>query len=267
MRKIKIGFIGCGNMGGAIASRVAQYEDAIVFVSDYSVEKAEKFASEIGAATSDNFEIAKKCDYIFLAVKPQVMAGVLTEIKETLASRKDRFVLVSMAAGITIEKIKSLCGDFSVIRIMPNTPVAVGCGMIVYATSADVSKEETENFAAFMKDCGRLDPIDEGKIDAATAIHGCGPAFVYMFANAMADAGVANGLTRDQAMEYSAQTLLGAAKMILESGKHPMELKDNVCSPGGSTIAGVMALDGYAFNAGVEAAVNAAYERTKELGK
>ena len=161
--------------------------------------------------------------------------------------------------GVTLQKDGSLNIAVSMSKM--------NCGMIVYATSADVSKEETENFAAFMKDCGRLDPIDEGKIDAATAIHGCGPAFVYMFANAMADAGVANGLTRDKAKEYSAQTLLGAAKMILESGKHPMELKDNVCSPGGSTIAGVMALDGYAFNAGVEAAVNAAYERTKELGK
>ena len=267
MSKIKIGFIGCGNMGGAIALQVAHYPDAEVYVSDYSAEKAEVFAKEIGGIATTNAEIAKKCEYIFLAVKPQVLPGVLEGIKGELCAREDRFVLVSMAAGVTIDKIKSLAGDFPVIRIMPNTPVAVGCGMIVYAVSADVANSETAAFLGFMASCGRLDSLDEVKIDAATAIHGCGPAFVYMFANAMADAGVANGLTRDQAKEYSAQTLLGAAKMILETGKHPMELKDNVCSPGGSTIAGVMALDGYAFNAGVEAAVNAAYERTKELGK
>lgn len=267
MSKIKIGFIGCGNMGGAIASRVALYPDAEVYVSDYSAEKAEEFAAEIDGKATTNCAIAAECDYIFLAVKPQVLPSVLEEIKGELAERNGRFVLVSMAAGITVERIKSLCGDFPVIRIMPNTPVALGCGMIVYTSSADVTEVETAAFRTFMDSCGRLDPLDESKIDAATAIHGCGPAFVYMFANAMADAGVANGLTRDQAKEYAAQTLMGAAKMILETGKHPMQLKDEVCSPGGSTIAGVLALDGYAFSAGVEAAVNASYEKTKELGK
>ena len=142
MSKIKIGFIGCGNMGGAIASRVALYPDAEVYVSDYSEDRAKAFALEIGATASTNEEIAKNCEYIFLGVKPQVLTSVLDGIKDSLAARADRFILVSMAAGVTLEKIKSICGNFPVIRIMPNTPVAVGCGMIVYSASVDATADE-----------------------------------------------------------------------------------------------------------------------------
>ncbi len=267
MDNVKIGFIGCGNMGSAIATRVAVNQRYEVYVSDYSSEIAISLASKIGGSSETNYGIAELCDYIFLAVKPQVIASVIDEIAPVLKSRKDKPVIISMAAGVSIEKIKKLAGNLPVIRIMPNTAVAVGSGMIVYALTEDVSERSLSQFTEFMSRCGKLDRISEDKIDAATAIHGCGPAYVYMFANAMADAGVANGLTRSQALEYSAQTLIGAAKMILESGKHPMELKDNVCSPGGSTIAGVLTLDEYCFNAAVESAVNAAYERTMELGK
>ena len=256
MENIKIGFIGCGTMGSAIATRVAINQRYSVYVSDYSSEIAESLATKIAGTCETNYGIAELCDFIFLAVKPQVIPSVLEEIYPVL-----------MAAGIPIEKIKKLTGGLPVIRIMPNTAVTVGAGMIVYSVSDDVPDASRVQFNEFMSRCGKIDRIDEEKIDAATSIHGCGPAYVYMFANAMADAGVANGLTRAQALEYSAYTLLGAAKMILESGKHPMELKDNVCSPGGSTIAGVLALDEYGFNGAVEAAVEAAYNRTVELGK
>lgn len=267
MENIKIGFIGCGTMGSAIATRVAMNQRYSVYVSDYSSEIAESLATKIAGTCETNYGIAELCDFIFLAVKPQVIPSVLEEIYPMLKSRKQKPVIISMAAGIPIEKIKKLTGGLPVIRIMPNTAVTVGAGMIVYSVSDDVPDASRVQFNEFMSRCGKIDRIDEEKIDAATSIHGCGPAYVYMFANAMADAGVANGLTRAQALEYSAYTLLGAAKMILESGKHPMELKDNVCSPGGSTIAGVLALDEYGFNGAVEAAVEAAYNRTVELGK
>ncbi len=267
MNSVKIGFIGCGNMGSAIATRVAINQRYDVYVSDYSPQVADSLAAKIGGSSETNYGIAEISDYIFLAVKPQVIESVLDEISPVLKERKTKPVIISMAAGISISRIREITGGTPVIRIMPNTPVTIGSGMIVYSLSEDVSGTSLSQFIEFMSRCGKLDRISEEKIDAATAIHGCGPAYVYMFANAMADAGVANGLTKAQAIEYSAQTLIGAAQMILQSGKHPMELKDNVCSPGGSTIAGVLALDEYGFTAAVEAAVDAAYKRTVELGK
>jgi pyrroline-5-carboxylate reductase len=150
---------------------------------------------------------------------------------------------------------------------MPNTPVAVGQGMILYTATADVSSEQMKAFLTMLSAAGRLCAIDEARIDAASAVSGCGPAFVYLFIEALADGGVECGLPRAQALELAAQTALGAAQMVLATGRHPGDLKDAVCSPGGTTIAGVHALEDGAFRATAMGAVNAAYQRTLELKK
>ncbi len=249
-------------MGGALARAVSKVLSTNIYICDYNEEKAEAFAKEIGAKKSDSITIAKECDFIFLGVKPNVLPSVLDGIKENIGSG----TLVSMAAGVKIEKITANVGNLPVIRIMPNTPVAVGMGMISFCKSDAVSEDISEGFKAIMAEAGTLLEIDEKLIDAATAVAGCGPAFVYMFAEAIADGGVQCGLPRDKALIMAAETLKGSAEMILKTGKHPGELKDNVCSPGGSTIEGVHALECGSFRADVSGAVIASYEKTKKLG-
>ena len=171
-----------------------------------------------------------------------------------------------MAAGVALADLRALAGvECPIIRIMPNTPAGVGQGMILYTANDTVTSPMLEGFLGGLSHAGRFDPIPERLIDAAGAISGCGPAFVYLFAEALADGGVACGLPRDQAMLYAAQTLLGSAQMLLESGRHPGQLKDAVCSPGGTTIAGVRTLENAAFRAAVMNAVIAAYEKTARL--
>ena len=172
-----------------------------------------------------------------------------------------------MAAGVSISKLEALLGDCPIIRIMPNTPVAVGNGMITWCKNALVSKDIEAKFLYLMSDAGALDEIPESMIDAASAVAGCGPAFVYMFIEALADGGVECGLPRDKAILYAARTLSGAADMVMKTGKHPELLKDEVCSPGGSTIEGVHALEASAFRAASADAVISAFEKTKKLGK
>ncbi len=259
---MKIGFIGCGNMGGALARAVSRVMNTNVYIYDHNEEKAATLAKEIGAKKSDNISIAAECDFIFLGVKPNILPSVLEEIKNNLG----RGVLVSMAAGVSLEKIKGLVGEYPTIRIMPNTPVAVGCGMISWCKNGNVSDTQSTDFETIMSKAGRLLLIEEKLIDAATAVAGCGPAFVYMFAEALADGGVECGLTRDKALTLAAETIKGAAEMLLKTGKHPGQLKDEVCSPGGSTIEGVHALEQGAFRATASSAVIAAYEKTKKLG-
>lgn len=262
----KIGFIGCGNMGGALAKAAAK-SDAQILLSDCNKEKLITLANEIDANKSTNHEIASICDYIFLGVKPQMMCDTLNEIKEELSSRSDRFVLVSMAAGLETQKIKELAGgNYPVIRIMPNTPCSVESGMILY-TIDGVNENEEQIFLKVMSHSGTFDKITESLIDAGSAVSGCGPAFVCQFVEALADGGVAAGLPRDKALLYAATTLEGTARLILKSGEHPEVLKDRVCSPGGSTIEGVRRLEKGAFRGDVIDAVIAAYNRTKELGK
>ena len=158
-------------------------------------------------------------------------------------------------------------GDYPVIRIMPNTPAAVGSGVILYDTTENVSQEALEQFLRNMEKCGWLDPLPEKLIDAGSAVSGCGPAFVCLFMEALADGGVMCGLPRDKAMAYAARTLEGTAKLLLETGNHPGQLKDAVCSPGGSTIVGVKALEEVGLRSAAINAVEAAYIKTKELGK
>ena len=193
--------------------------------------------------------------------------AMLEPLRFILAERTKRFVLCTMAAGLPVARIQEMAGgDYPVIRIMPNTPASVGEGMIQYC-SANVTAEEEAAFCRLMAPAGRLDAVAEGMIDAASCVSGCGPAWVYQFIEALADGGVACGLPRAKAQEYAAQMVLGSAKLVLESGKHPGALKDAVCSPGGSTIQGVRVLEEHGLRGAVMDAVLAAYDKTKEMGK
>ena len=263
----KFGFIGAGNMGGALATAISRkFSGEDLLVCDYDNKKAEDLAQKISATPSDNETIAQNCEFIFLAVKPQVMESVLSGIKDSLKNRTDRFVLVTMAAGLSAEKIASFAGgNYPIIRIMPNTPVFVGEGMILCSAWGDVAQAEINAFCNALEFAGKIDMLDEKLIDAAGSLSGCGPAFVYMFAEALADGAVECGIPREKALNYSYQTLFGAAKMLLETGEHPAKLKDAVCSPGGTTIAGVHALENGAFRSCCMNAIKSAYKRTLEL--
>lgn len=265
---MKTGFIGCGNMGGALIKAAANSIDKNdIYVYDKCREKADALSASLGVVSCDEGKIVKEAKYIFLGVKPQVLKAAIGEIKDALDARKDRFVIVSMAAGVKISTITDLFGfELPIIRIMPNTPVSVGEGMILYDANDLVSKEEKEEFLKILKKAGKLDNLPEALIDAGCALSGCGPAFVDLFIEALSDAGVKCGLPRDKAILYAAQTLLGASRLVIETGTHPATLKDAVCSPGGSTIAGVHALEESGFRGATMDAVCAAFERTKELG-
>ena len=269
MSNYKYGFIGTGNMGGALAVAVCKaINPKEVIIADKQTVKAEIMAEDLGCHFAETNVVASRAKFIFLGVKPQILEKVLLNIKPILEYREDRFILVTMAAGVDIATVNKILGkDYPVIRIMPNTPVSVGKGMILYNCNNNVYMDEIGEFCDGLKYAGRLDKPDEKLIDAASAISGCGPAFVYMFTESLADAGVECGLSRDKALEYAAQTVSGAAELVLSSDTHPAELKDRVCSPAGSTIAGVHALEKNSFRAGVIEAVNASFKRTKELGK
>ncbi len=261
---MKIGFIGAGNMGSALARAASRASGAEVYISDVNEDKARELARALGGVATDSIEIAKSCDCIFLAVKPQHIEGVARSIAQYV----DKATVVSMAAGVSLASIEGYIEkELPIIRIMPNTPVSVGRGMILAAPNKNVSEQALAAFISIMRNAGDIDVIDERLIDAGTAVSGCSPAFVYMFIEALADGGVTAGLPRDKAQLYAAKTLIGAASLLLESGKHPGELKDAVCSPGGSTIEGVRALEEGALRGVVSGAVIASFEKTKRLGK
>ena len=264
-----IGFIGTGNMGGALAQATARAVAADkIFLSDKNQDKANSLAAVLDCNAVTVAEIAEKCHFIFLGVKPQMMADLLGRIAPILHCRATPFTLVSMAAGITTVDIQKMAGgNYPVIRIMPNIPVTTGSGVILYCATDNVSEDDISAFRWALNNAGLIDPLPEHLIDAGSAISGCGPAFVSLFIEALADGAVSCGLTRQQATAYACQTLMGTAKLIVESGMHPGELKDAVCSPGGSTIAGVTALEQGNFRASVIDAVTKAYKRTQELGK
>jgi pyrroline-5-carboxylate reductase len=265
---IKVGFIGAGNMGSALAKAAVKSADTKVYLYDMYEDKAKTLADEIGAEFKSNEYIAEMCDYIFLAVKPNIIKAAAEEISKTVAKRKN-FAVVSMAAGVSIDAIEKAFSnsEIPIIRIMPNTPVGVGKGMTLWCKNGNVTDEVAAGFEKIMEHSGRVDAISEKLIDAASAVSGCGPAFVYMFIEALADGGVECGLPRDKALLYACETLIGAAETVKASGKHPEELKDAVCSPGGSTIAGVHALEEGSFRASSANAVRAAYQKTLTLGK
>ena len=261
---MKYGFIGCGNMGGAIARALAM-ETTDITVSDRS-GKAAALAQELGCLYSDVQTIAAQCDRIFLGVKPHMMKDVLAPLQTVLLQRKP--LLITMAAGLEIRQIEAFAGGaLPVIRIMPNTPTAIGKGVIQYCRNSLVSDEMLKDWKKDMTHCGLLDELEERLIDAASALSGSGPAYMYVFLEALADGAVACGIPRAKAMEYAAMTMVGAAEMVLTTGAHPGALKDAVCSPGGSTICGLQALEQHGFRSAAMDCVIATYNRNKDLGK
>lgn len=262
----KIGFIGTGNMGGAIAQAVSRSTPSgELLLADFSAQKAQQLAGQLGAQATNNRTIAETCDVIFLGVKPQMMEAMLGELAPVLQARQDRFILVTMAAALTCQRIRDMAkGDYPVIRMMPNIPATIGQGVILYCTLG-ATDEELAAFQALLTPAGLVDPIDEHLIDAATGISGCGPAFAFMFIEALADGGVACGVPRDKALRYAAKMLEGSAAMVLASGQHPGALKDLVCSPGGTTIQGVRALEQGGLRGAAFEAVVATYEKTQAL--
>ncbi len=267
--KYKIGFIGIGNMGGALLRAVCRKMGGVgIAVSDMDEGKTSAAVKEFGCTAVTAAELAGEAEYIFLGVKPQVMGVMLAGIKDSLSNRETTPVLVSMAAGLTIGTIREMAGgDYPVIRIMPNIPASVGEGMILYSATENVTEGEIAFFLDFMEFTGVLDRIPETLIDAGSAVSGCGPAFAALFIEALADGGVTCGLPRDKALLYAEQMVIGTAKYLLETGVHPGQLKDSVTSPGGTTICGVKALEECGFRNAAMEAVIAAYRRTLELGK
>lgn len=261
-----VGFIGCGNMGGAMARAVRMVGPEVeLFFANRSPEKAQTLAARLGGQVQDNLWIAQNCSLICLGVKPQMMPRVLEELAGVLAARRDRFVLLTMAAGLTMERIRRLAGgDYPVVRIMPNTPASIGAG-VVQLCAVDVTGEEKQELMELLSGAGLVDELDEGLIDAACAVSGCGPAFAYMFMDALARSGEACGLPYDKALLYASQMLEGAARLARVSGQSPTQLRDAVCSPGGATIQGVKALEANGFETLAGEAVKAAYARTLEL--
>lgn len=262
-------FIGTGNMGSALARAAARtLPPEQILLSNRTPGKAEALAGELRCAAAPVHEAARDGEYIFLGVKPQMMEGLLSEIAPVLAARTDRFVLVTMAAGLTMERIAAMAGGaYPVIRIMPNTPCAVGEGVILWDANAQVTEAEASAFTAALSGAGVLDRLEERLIDAGSAVAGCGPAFACLLLEALADGGVSCGLPRQKALLYAAQMLKGTAALQLSTGTHPGALKDAVCSPGGSTIAGVRTLEERGFRGAAMDAVIAAVEKTRELGK
>ena len=260
---MKIGFLGCGSMGGAIARAVSQVTKDIVLTDRSGRGKA--LADQLGVAYGSAKEIARDCDWIFLAVKPQMMEAALSPIRESLQEKKP--LLVTMAAGLSMEKIETMAGgDLPVIRIMPNTPAMVGAGMTQYCCNGLVTEENERHFLPLMAHTGHVDKLEEGLIDAASALSGCGPAYMYLFLEGLADGAVACGIPRAKAYEYAAATMEGAAKLMLTAGQHPGQLKDAVCSPGGSTIQGVRVLEEKGLRAAAMDCVIAAFEKSRKLG-
>lgn len=265
----EFGFIGVGNMGGALAGAVCKKVGGEnVCVSDYSAEKAEAFAKSFGCRAVDNGEIASHAKFIFLGVKPQVLPSVAESLRVTLAARKEPFVLVTMAAGVSIASLEAMLDMRApVIRIMPNTPVAVGEGMILYTANDAVSQEDIREFVGALSLAGKTDYINEEDIDAASVISGCGPAFMYMFLEAMQETGIRLGLNGEKARLYAEQTMRGAATLAMTSQESLEALRIRVCSPGGSTIEGVKKFQSLGLSDTVSEALNASYRRTLELGK
>ena len=261
---MKYGFIGCGNMGGAIARALSQSTKDIA-LSDRS-GKGQALAKALGITYSDNAAIANTCDRIFLGVKPHMMRDMLLPLAPVLAQRKP--LLITMAAGLQLQQIEQFAGtSLPIIRIMPNTPTAVGKGVIPYCRNELVTDEMLADWLQDMAPCGLLDSLDEGLIDAASALSGSGPAYMYLLLEALADGAVACGIPRAKAMDYAAMTMAGAAQMYLDTKTHPGALKDAVCSPGGSTIAAIRVLEQHGFRSAATECVIAAHNRNKELGK
>lgn len=266
-----VGFLGTGNMGGALAKAVCKQIGAPqVMLANKTRAKAQALADECGCAVAQENAQLAQMDVIFLCVKPQMMGALLEELAPVLNQRIAQGhapVLVSIAAGLSLATLRGyLSGEsqrLPFVRVMPNTPVEIGQGMVAVCGAED---DACACVCELLGSAGRVARMEERLMDSFSAVAGCSPAFVYMMIEAMADGAVRTGLPRAQAQMFAAQAVLGSAAMVLESGKHPGALKDAVCSPGGSTIAGVAALEEGAFRATMMQAIMASFQRNQELG-
>lgn len=265
----KIGFIGSGNMAkaminGIITSNLVDRKNIIV--SAKTSETLERIEKELGVTTTlENKKIAREVDILILAVKPYLYEAVLKEIKEDI--RKETIV-VSIGAGISLDFLKkNLREGIKFIKTMPNTPALVGEGMSALTIGENLSEQEIEDVLNIFKSFGKVEIIDEKLMDGFTAICGSSPAYIFMLIEAMADAGVKEGIPRQMAYNMSAQAVLGSAKMVLETGEHPGRLKDNVCSPGGTTIDAVINLEKTGFKSSIMEAVRVCAEKSKSMAK
>lgn len=263
--KFTIGFIGCGNMGGALVKAVSKTIDGKqIALCDALPEKAEALAKACGATALPAKELVENTKIVVLGVKPQNAKQTLAPLKESL--QKNQPLLISMMAGTPINAVREFAGvDLPVIRIMPNLPAMLGEGMILYATDGVDLRGENEFLRLFDK-AGVLDKLPEELIDCATALSGSGPAYVYAFTEALIEQTVALGIPKEKAELYAYQTVIGAGKMMAEFGD-PASLRKAVCSPGGTTLAGLDAMEKNGFSSAVKAGVENAYKRALELKK
>ena len=273
-RDYKIGFIGCGNMGsamvgGMLQNGVATKEDIIV--SCKSEASKERIKKELGVAvTTDSKEVVAKAGVVFLAIKPYQFDEVLPDINGMFDPDQ---IVISVAAGKSISAIETalmsigVLGKLKVVRAMPNTPALVGEAMTAVSINSNIDDNNLKLVKKLIGSFGKVEVVPESLMDVVTGVSGSSPAFIYMLIEGMADAAVAEGMTRAQAYTFAAQSVLGSAKMVLETGKHPGELKDAVCSPGGTTIAGVAALEENGFRNDIIAGIRASIERSREMSR
>ncbi len=268
-KSLAIGFLGAGQMATALAvgwTKAGLLDVNRAKASDPYPEARGKFEKATGVKTSnENREVAASCDVLVLAVKPQMMPGLLTEIRDAIPPGR---LVISIAAGITLKTLADGLGlAVPLVRVMPNTPCLVGASATGYSPGSAATPADVELVGTLFSAVGKAYRVTEPQLDAVTGLSGSGPAFVYVFIEALADGGVRAGLPRDIAVALAAQTVLGSAQMVLQTGQHPGALKDAVASPGGTTIAGLHALERAAFRAAAMDAVEAATKRSQELGK
>ncbi|MDB5308765.1 MAG: proC [Gemmataceae bacterium] len=266
---LAVGFLGAGQMASALATGWAKaglLDVSRSLAADPYPAARSKFEQTTGVkAVGTNAEVITGCDVLVLAVKPQVMAAVLAEARPLVGPRH---LVVSIAAGVTLKTLADGLGvGVRLVRVMPNTPCLVGASAAGYAAGGTATADDVALVGKLFGAVGKAFSVPEHLLDAVTGLSGSGPAFVYVMVEALSDGGVRVGLPRDVAQALAAQTVLGAAKMVLETGQHPGTLKDAVASPGGTTIAGLHALERAGFRAALMDAVEAATKRAQELGK
>jgi pyrroline-5-carboxylate reductase len=266
--QLTIGFLGAGKMATALAKgfiRAGLVTAGQVIASDPSEAARSAFASATGAkTTTSNPEVVKFADVVVLAVKPDQVPGVLADIRDHFTEKR---LLISIAAGVPLAKVEAVLAGARLIRVMPNTPALVGSSATAFALGKSALLADGELAQKLFSAVGLAFQVKEALLDAVTGLSGSGPAYVYMFIEALSDGGVAAGLPRDVATRLAAQTVLGAAQMVLETGLHPGALKDMVTSPGGTTIEGLHELEKGKLRGTVISAVRAAAEKSKKLGQ
>ena len=261
-----IGFIGAGNMGSAMIGGILDASlvtTSQIIASAHSPETLDKIRTKFSIETTQSNEVvAERSDILFLAVKPNKFAEVLPQIKDHL---KPDCIVVSIAAGQPISNIEAILGKIKLVRAMPNTPALVGAAMSALCPNDKVTAEEVKLIESLFTSFGRAEVVPESMMDAVVGVSGSSPAYVYMFIEAMADAAVAQRMPRKQAYQFAAQAVLGSAKLLLETGMHPGELKDMVCSPAGTTIEGVRILEKNGFRSAVFEALQGAADKGKKM--